>query len=132
MQEWGVNAQALKDKMDAEEREAIQSSETAREEARERFARLSFLAIIILLFAVAIGYLVGVILLMAWVARDCRARGVDGGAVWVLMALFGHWITLIIYLASRPHGILVRCVRCHNKKLMVALQCPHCGVKSSE
>lgn len=89
-----------------------------------------FTSSVCLMSVLIVAYLVGLILLMAWVARDCRARGVDGGSVWVFTILFIHWIGLIIYLASRPHGILVPCSRCGNKRLMAAMMCPHCGVKS--
>jgi DNA-directed RNA polymerase subunit RPC12/RpoP len=89
-----------------------------------------FSGLFCILLVFAIVYLFCVIMLMAWVARDCRARGVDGGAVWVFTILFVHWIGLLIYLASRPHGILVPCARCGNKRLQAAVMCPHCGVKT--
>jgi hypothetical protein len=85
---------------------------------------------ILLLFvivAVCVAYIVGVILMLAWVARDSRSRGVDGGAVWVMAILIFGFIGLLVYLASRPHGILVPCARCGNQKLNYALTCPHCG-----
>lgn len=72
-------------------------------------------------------YFVFVVLLMAWVARDCRARGVDGGAVWVLIMLLFSAAGLLVYMASRPHGSLTRCPRCGNSKLMMAKRCHHCG-----
>lgn len=72
-------------------------------------------------------HLVATVLLLAWVARDARARGVDGGAVWVLIILFTSWLGLLVYLASRPHGVLVVCKRCNNKRLEAARTCPHCG-----
>lgn len=90
-------------------------------------AGMSFLALLIFL---GVLYLVLVILLMAWVAKDARARGMDGGAVWVLIVLSTGLIGLLVYMASRPHGILVPCSRCGNKKLMAALLCPHCGVRA--
>jgi hypothetical protein len=86
-----------------------------------------FLIGMVALIAVGIAYVVGVILLLAWVARDARCRGVDGGAVWVLVILFTHWVGLLVYLASRPHGMLAPCPHCQNKKLAVAKLCPHCG-----
>lgn len=69
------------------------------------------------------------VLLLAWVARDCRCRGVDGGAVWVLIALFMPIVGVLIYLVSRPHGTLAMCQRCGNKRLSAAFACPHCGNK---
>jgi hypothetical protein len=41
--------------------------------------------------------------------------------------LFTHWVGLLVYLASRPHGVLAPCPHCMNKKLAVARLCPHCG-----
>jgi hypothetical protein len=77
----------------------------------------------------SIAYLVALILMLAWVARDSRSRGVDGGAVWVITVLFTGFVGLLVYLASRPHGILVVCEHCYNKKLNYARLCPHCGHK---
>jgi hypothetical protein len=74
-----------------------------------------------------ISYLIAVILLMAWVAQDARARGVDGGAVWVFLMLVTGVFGLLIYMASRPHGILIICEHCMNRKLALAKMCPHCG-----
>ena len=82
---------------------------------------------IIIFIGIGILYLVGVVLLLAWVARDARNRGVDGGAVWVLVILFTHWFGLLIYLASRPHGMLTVCTTCSNKRLAFSKRCPHCG-----
>jgi hypothetical protein len=87
----------------------------------------AFLIGVGVLIALGLAYVVGVILLLAWVARDARCRGVDGGAVWVLVILFTHWLGLLVYLASRPHGVLAPCPHCLNKKLAVARLCPHCG-----
>ncbi len=67
------------------------------------------------------------VLVLAWVARDSRSRGVDGGAVWVITVFFTGPIGLLVYLASRPYGILVVCPNCNNKKLNFAKLCPHCG-----
>jgi hypothetical protein len=41
--------------------------------------------IALFLWAIAIAYLVGVVLLLAWVTRDARNRGIDGGAMWVIV-----------------------------------------------
>lgn len=79
--------------------------------------------------AVVIGiiYLVTWVLMLAWVARDTRARNADGGAMWVLVIFFTGWIGLLVYLASRPHGILVSCDTCSNRRLQASRVCPHCG-----
>jgi hypothetical protein len=72
-------------------------------------------------------YVVLVVLLMAWVAKDCRNRGIDGGAVWVLVIFLTGVIGLLVYLASRPHGMLTACSVCFNQRLVYARTCPHCG-----
>ena len=82
---------------------------------------------LISMLAAVVAYIVALVLILAWVAKDARNRGVDGGAVWVIVMLFLHVIGLLVYLASRPHGILVLCPTCGNKKLAHALTCPHCG-----
>jgi len=81
----------------------------------------------IFLLCLFIAYWVGVILLLAWVARDARARSVDGGGVWVIAILLTGWIAFLVYLASRPYGMLVVCQYCSNKRLHAAVKCPHCG-----
>jgi hypothetical protein len=79
------------------------------------------------LLALGIAYVVGVVLMLAWVAKDSRCRGVDGGAVWVMVILFTGIIGLLVYLASRPSGILVPCSTCSNRRLNYSRLCPHCG-----
>lgn len=83
--------------------------------------------IVVLVFLVII--LVLEILIMAWVTKDCRARGVDGAAVWVLVILLSFVVGLLVYLASRPQGTLVDCRRCGNRRLQFARACPHCGAR---
>lgn len=131
LKEWGVKAQYLADKIEKEKSDAIKANKEAEEETQRRMDRMYAYFFIAGIFGILVAYVVGVILLMAWVAKDCRARGVDGGAIWVLMILFGSWIVLIIYLAQRPYGSLVVCERCSNKRLMAALHCPHCGVRTN-
>jgi hypothetical protein len=79
------------------------------------------------LAVLGLAYLVGLILTLTWVAPDCRNRGVDGGAVWILVIVLLHWVGLLVYLASRPHGMLTICTTCGNKRLVHARACPHCG-----
>jgi hypothetical protein len=67
------------------------------------------------------------IALLVWVARDARARGMDGAALWMILVLFTGVIGLIIYVFSRPQGNLVRCPRCGNRKLEASARCPTCG-----
>lgn len=82
-----------------------------------------------LMTVLGILYFACLILILAWVARDARNRGLDGGAMWVFMVLIFQWIALLVYVASRPHGVLVVCRHCGNKRLTQAKTCPHCGRK---
>lgn len=68
------------------------------------------------------------ILLLVWVAKDAKSRGMDNAVLWMLLVFFTSLIGLVIYLLARPQGNLVECPNCHNKKLQVAARCPHCGV----
>ncbi len=67
------------------------------------------------------------IILLIWVARDAKARGMDGSVLWMLLVFFTSIVGLIIYLFSRPQGNLIACPNCGNKKLEAAVRCPHCG-----
>jgi hypothetical protein len=67
------------------------------------------------------------ILLLIWVARDAKARGLDNGILWMLLVFFTSFVGLIIYLLARPQGDLIECPNCHNKRLQAAVRCPHCG-----
>jgi hypothetical protein len=78
-------------------------------------------------FGILLVYGLALLFLLAWVARDARARG-ESGILWVLVILFFHWLGLLIYLAARPRGQLVACRRCSNWKLDHALRCPHCRI----
>jgi hypothetical protein len=78
--------------------------------------------------AIPIVILILDVLLLVWVARDAKARGLDNGILWMLLVFFTSFVGLIIYLLARPQGNLVECPNCHNKKLQAAVRCPHCGV----
>jgi hypothetical protein len=104
---------------------APQGSALAFDAAADFFSSWTFLILLVLFCPIL--YLVSAVLLLAWVAKDAKNRGIDGGAVWVIVLFFTHWIGLLVYLASRPSGFLVVCDRCHNKKLNYVLSCPHCG-----
>jgi hypothetical protein len=71
-------------------------------------------------------FLLTLILIIAWVVRDARARGTDG-AIWVIVLLASHVLGLLVYLASRPAGQLVPCVHCGNPRLQSMRLCPVCG-----
>ena len=77
-------------------------------------------------FLIAAAFVINIALLV-WVARDAKARGMDGAAIWMLLVFFTGFLGLIIYLFSRPGGNLVRCNHCPNMRLQAARSCPHCG-----
>ncbi len=70
------------------------------------------------------------ILIVVWVAKDARARGMDSSAVWALVVIFMHFIGLIVYLCARPPAALVFCPHCGLKRLEVLRECPHCGTRT--
>jgi uncharacterized protein len=72
------------------------------------------------------------IAMLVWVARDSKARGMDGAVLWIILVMFTNILGLILYLLSRPSGNLMRCPHCANKKLQVSARCPHCGHSSLE
>ncbi len=80
----------------------------------------TFLVIPLVLLAIQIALLV-------WVARDAKARGLDGAVVWMIFVFLVPVIGIVVYLFSRPQGELVRCAHCGNKRLQAAAKCPHCG-----
>jgi len=42
------------------------------------------------------------IIILIWVYKDAKARGMDNPAVWLILVIFTHFIGLIIYLVVRP------------------------------
>jgi hypothetical protein len=85
----------------------------------------AYSCVCIVAFFIALGVLN--ILLLIWVARDAKNRGMDNAVVWMLLVLVASVLGLIIYMSSRPTGALVKCSHCGNKRLQVAALCPHCG-----
>lgn len=67
------------------------------------------------------------IILLVWVAKDAKARGMDNAVTWMLVVFFLHLLGLIIYMNARPKGDLVLCPSCNNKRLKAGVKCPHCG-----
>ena len=67
------------------------------------------------------------IALLVWVARDAKARGIDGSVMWMIVVLLLSLPGLIIYILSRPKGELVECHNCKNRRLQASTRCPHCG-----
>jgi uncharacterized membrane protein YhaH (DUF805 family) len=80
----------------------------------------TFLLIPVVVFVAQIAVLI-------WVARDSKARGMDGAVVWMIFVFLVPVIGLIVYIFSRPQGALVKCASCGNMRLQAAARCPHCG-----
>lgn len=78
------------------------------------------------LVAFVVGLIVVNILLLVWVARDAKARGMSSIG-WLFLIFFFGLIGLIIYIFARPRGAVVPCATCGNKRLQVSAVCPHCG-----
>jgi hypothetical protein len=79
---------------------------------------------VILLVPVAI--LILNILLIVWVYKDAKARGMDTPVVWMLLVFFFSLIGLLIYILARTPGSLSPCPYCGQKRLMNGTPCPHC------
>ena len=67
------------------------------------------------------------IVLLVWVARDAKARGMDNAVMWMILVLILGVIGLVIYILSRPQGNLIQCANSANKRLQASVKCPHCG-----
>jgi len=83
---------------------------------------MSFVAILIPASILVIN-----ILILVWVAKDSKARGMGSGVGWMVLVFFTGLIGLIIYLLSRPKGDLIECPNCGNKRFKASAKCPHCG-----
>lgn len=79
------------------------------------------------LVVIAIAVVVINVVLLVWVAKDAKNRGMDNSVVWVILVVLTGLIGLIVYIFSRPKGELVPCAQCHNKRLQASAKCPHCG-----
>jgi hypothetical protein len=67
------------------------------------------------------------IAILVWVYRDSRNRAMDNPALWLILVFFTGLIGLLIYIFSRPKGMIVPCAHCGNKLLQYLHACPHCG-----
>jgi hypothetical protein len=86
----------------------------------------AFVFIIILGTVISIATTIVWVFVLIWVAKDARSRGMDNGAMWVILVLFTGVIGLIIYIVSRTQGELKTCRECGNKRLRESRRCPHC------
>jgi uncharacterized membrane protein YhaH (DUF805 family) len=79
-----------------------------------------FFLIIVLTFVLQIAILV-------WVARDAKTRGMDAAVIWMLFVFLVPVIGLLVYVFSRPQGVIVKCAQCNNSRLQTLSVCPYCG-----
>lgn len=71
-------------------------------------------------------FLITSVVMLIWMARDSRNRGMEGVATWIMPILFTNILAFSVYYFSRPKGTLVQCRHCNNRCLENALTCPHC------
>jgi hypothetical protein len=93
-------------------------------------AGLGLVAMIVVPILVGLVILVLNIVLMIWVNRDAKARGMENAVIWMLLIFFTGplgWAMALIYIFSRTPGNLIACPHCGNKRLAVSRTCPHCG-----
>jgi hypothetical protein len=82
---------------------------------------------ILLLIIIPIVWFVINILLLVWVTKDAKTRGMDNPAIWLFLVLFFGFIPFIIYFFARPAGNIITCPHCGNNKMESLKTCPHCG-----
>jgi hypothetical protein len=70
------------------------------------------------------------IALLVWVARDAKARGMDGAILWMLFVALVPLFGIVVYIFARPQGNMVQCSNCGNRRLQASVRCPHCGTGS--
>ena len=80
-----------------------------------------------IIITASLAYVVLVIALLVWVAKDAKARGMDGSMLWMVLVMLTGPLGLIIYIFSRPTGNLIKCPSCANKRLQSSAKCPQCG-----
>jgi len=78
-----------------------------------------------LLFIIIACFIINIMILV-WVARDAKARGISSIG-WMIFVFFTGLLGLIVYLFARPSGELTICDHCNNKKLSGMAKCPTCG-----
>ena len=79
--------------------------------------------------ALVVGIAAAQIYMVVWVIKDSRNRGLGDPAVWAIVLFTTSIVGLLVYIASRPQGVLVICHDCGNPRLEFARQCPHCGLR---
>ncbi len=118
-----IQKKAEEDRKRAEEAQAEQAKQAA--EAMKGCAACGTSMMMTIIIG-SLAILVLHVILMVWVARDAKSRGMDGAVLWVFLMLFIGVIGLVVYLFSRPQGALTVCPSCGGKRLAVSAICPHC------
>jgi uncharacterized membrane protein YhaH (DUF805 family) len=67
------------------------------------------------------------IIILVWVAKDAKARGMGSPIGWLILVFFTGILGLIIYYFARPSGDKTLCPNCSNLRLSSMMTCPHCG-----
>ncbi len=80
----------------------------------------------VIMLVIGVGATIFWVFVAVWAAKDAKSRGMDNGALWVVLILFTGVIGLIIYIVSRPQGDLYSCEDCGKKRLRESRRCPHC------
>jgi hypothetical protein len=77
-----------------------------------------------------LAFLIAIDIAMIWVARDAKARGINGGLLWMWMlsVFFLGPLGIVLYLLVRPRGSVYACPKCVNDRLQTLIECPHCGL----
>lgn len=68
------------------------------------------------------------LIVLLWVVKDAKARGIDCNIVWILRIMFFVPFSYLLYIFTRPQGKLFICPNCENQRLQGSVKCPHCGV----
>jgi uncharacterized membrane protein YhaH (DUF805 family) len=84
----------------------------------------------VVLFIIAI-FVINIMILV-WVAKDAKARGMGSPIGWLILVVLTGLIGLIVYIFARPQGTVSECPYCHNKRLSTMVTCPHCGHSNTQ
>jgi hypothetical protein len=75
---------------------------------------------------ISVLFLASSIVMLIWMAKDSRNRGMESIATWIMPILLTNILAFLVYFFSRPRGQLANCRHCNNRCLENALTCPHC------
>jgi hypothetical protein len=51
----------------------------------------------------------------------------DAAVIWMIFVFLVPVIGLLVYVFSRPQGVVVKCAQCNNSRLQTLSVCPYCG-----